>query len=75
MLTRPETCLAMEVRRTGFPAALYNAPDIPAIFGIEIDSHRSTWTDDTTPRTDAPARFIAEEAWIGADQYRTLIVR
>jgi hypothetical protein len=37
-------------------------------------SRSSAWADATTPRTERPVRFVAEEAWIGATTFRTLIV-
>ena len=44
------------------------------LFGTALVGMTLNWSDTTTPRTERPSRFVAEEAWIGADKYRTIVV-
>jgi hypothetical protein len=49
-----------------------NRHPAPDCFGFALLA--DAWPDATTPRTERPVRFVAEEAWIGASTFRTLIV-
>lgn len=68
----PLACTCREYPHVQHEAVCALNGEVPELCGVEDCA--SQWPDAHIPRTDRPSRFVAEEAWIGADTFRTVIV-